>query len=163
MMASKGKHEAGGKERDPVPNSFTLYLKFYMPPAHRKAAHSELDSPREHGAGRKHEHGTSARLEEPKPRSWPELLLVSLGVPEPAPEPPSPATPWVLVTTQLSPPRASPFSFDELTERFWQRLRQSRGCLGSHCSSDAVCIPLPSSFDNEKQFPPAVRSERRQQ
>lgn len=49
--------------------SFTLYLKFYMPPAYMKVAHSEFDSLLEQRARCKHKCQTSAQMEEPEPRS----------------------------------------------------------------------------------------------
>lgn len=48
---------------------FTLYLKFYMPPAYMKVAHSEFDSLRGQRARCKHKCQTSAWTEEPEPRS----------------------------------------------------------------------------------------------
>lgn len=65
VCKGKGRQEASRERRFQL--SFTLYLKFYMPPAYRKVAHSELDSLLEQRARCKHKCQTSAQMEEPKP------------------------------------------------------------------------------------------------
>lgn len=149
-MASKGKHEAGGKERDPVPNSFnSLFEVLHATSAQESCTFRTGLATRARGQMQRRawneRRGGGARARE-LARAAGRQLPVSLGVPEPAPGPPffprPPPGCWPRPSSPLpghrrSPPRRSPSGFGNVSAR-------AGGVRGAAARAMLSALPFPS-------------------